>query len=678
MAKRPLPKASSGGKDVLMVNQLTVRKSVQFPELQAAVATATGGSKDSNGKKDDTLTKDEFNSGFQDGVGQIKEGFAGLGAGLGPLQIIVDFIKGFVSKIGNLFTIFQGFFNILMSIPKAIANAFKKKDKDDDKKDKKKGKLKNALEKGKKKERDKDRKASGKGRAGFARFATMLKPMLIVGAVLAISAGLIMLYNWLVGKGLFKFFDDLGISIRLGLLNLQIGLANAFGKDTDALEEEKAAFLLERVVTKIDDSEKERIKGIDDDTARADQIVTEIVKAGGDKAAAMRLVGDKGVSDAQGSTEILNQEFNYNAGDVTTTDLADYEDKVVDAAAEFYKNVPKLIEDLDLDFGSRDLTSSKFLKTEDKSFSLIRGAFGFETQNFYGQLGVTLNDELLTVEAFADLVQTEALSRGVVLTDSEAMTEATAYLSKSNQMGLAIGRDGKTVISTSGKSDREGNRKIEKDDTTKSGFTEIDQGRDLSDDFGVDGFYVDTSGQLIYLPEVYEFEDGYEEYLKKLEELSKPVSEVISEGLVSEDAVDVVVEKTDRETGEIIVKETLKDSDDVFTQDERDFEEALNIYRAVGGDPSEMYSRRRVFDKGGKRASDYFYDDDGFMEEDEIYEKLVQDAANQFNIPLNEARSFVNTYVEGDSVTTMVVPQNDNGPPTGSHNAKMIEDRFHQ
>ena len=103
MAKRPLPSASSGGKDVLMVNQLTVKKGVQFPEIQSAVASATGGSKDDNGKKDDTLTKDEFNSGFQDGVGAIKEGFAGLGAGLGPLTVIVDFVKGFVSKIGNIF-----------------------------------------------------------------------------------------------------------------------------------------------------------------------------------------------------------------------------------------------------------------------------------------------------------------------------------------------------------------------------------------------------------------------------------------------------------------------------------------------------------------------------------------------------------------------------------------------
>ncbi len=123
MAKRPLPKA--GKTRNMVVNQFTVSKSVQFPEFQAAVASATGNGGDKNGKSQ-TLTKEEFNSGFQDGVGQIKEGFAGLGAGLGPLTVIVDFVKGFVSKIGNIFQIFKGFFQILMSIPRAIANAFKK------------------------------------------------------------------------------------------------------------------------------------------------------------------------------------------------------------------------------------------------------------------------------------------------------------------------------------------------------------------------------------------------------------------------------------------------------------------------------------------------------------------------------------------------------------------------
>ncbi len=160
MAKRPLPSASSGGKDVLMVNQLTVKKGVQFPEIQSAVASATGGSKDGNGKKDDTLTKDEFNSGFQDGVGSIKEGFAGLGAGLGPLTVIVDFVKGFVSKIGNIFQIFKGLFQILMSIPRAIANAFKKNKDEEKDKDKKSEKDKDKKDKKKQKAQDKKDKAS--------------------------------------------------------------------------------------------------------------------------------------------------------------------------------------------------------------------------------------------------------------------------------------------------------------------------------------------------------------------------------------------------------------------------------------------------------------------------------------------------------------------------------------
>ena len=41
MAKRPLPKAGKARN--MTVNQFTVSKAVNFPELQAAVVSATGG-----------------------------------------------------------------------------------------------------------------------------------------------------------------------------------------------------------------------------------------------------------------------------------------------------------------------------------------------------------------------------------------------------------------------------------------------------------------------------------------------------------------------------------------------------------------------------------------------------------------------------------------------------------
>tara|TARA_B100000900_G_scaffold172811_1_gene146752 strand:+ start:3 stop:2084 length:2082 start_codon:yes stop_codon:yes gene_type:complete len=229
MAKRPLPKAGKARN--MVVNQFTVSKSVQFPEFQDAVKTATG---NGGGKKDDTVTKDEFNSGFQDGVGQIKDGFSSLGAGLGPLQIIVDFVKGFVSKIGNIFTIFKGLFNIIMSIPRAIAEAFKKKDKEDSKKDKDEEK------KDKKKEKKADKKhkegleETRKDRKGLFGFLRILQPVLIIGAIAAISYGLIKLYNWLAKKGLFEYFAKLGEQISFQINRLRMTFTRMFKDGEDS------------------------------------------------------------------------------------------------------------------------------------------------------------------------------------------------------------------------------------------------------------------------------------------------------------------------------------------------------------------------------------------------------------------------------------------------------------
>ena len=232
MAKRPLPKAGKARN--MTVNQFTVSKAVNFPELQAAVVSATGGKGNGGGKKDDTVTKDEFNSGFQDGVGQIKDGFSSLGAGLGPLQIIVDFVKGFVSKIGNIFTIFKGLFNIIMSIPRAIAEAFKKKDKEDSKKDKDEEK------KDKKKEKKADKKhkegleETRKDRKGLFGFLRILQPVLIIGAIAAISYGLIKLYNWLAKKGLFEYFAKLGEQISFQINRLRMTFTRMFKDGEDS------------------------------------------------------------------------------------------------------------------------------------------------------------------------------------------------------------------------------------------------------------------------------------------------------------------------------------------------------------------------------------------------------------------------------------------------------------
>ncbi len=313
MAKRPLPKA--GKTRNMVVNQFTVSKSVQFPEFQAAVASATGNGGDKNGKSQ-TLTKEEFNSGFQDGVGQIKEGFAGLGAGLGPLQVIVDFVKGIGSKIGSLFTIFKGFFNIIMSIPKAIGEAFKKKDKEDEKKDKDDKKEEEKKDKKDKKDEDKKHKEgleeSKKGRKGFRGFISLLKPILIVGAIVAISAGLIKLYNWLAKKGLFEYFEKLGEQITFQLNRLRMTFTRFFGDGEESeyfreLQAENANIQAARIL-KDGFSEEEQAK-LDRQKNAEDKTIAliEILEARG-------VAADQGEEQRRVLRELVTNEYNFSEG----------------------------------------------------------------------------------------------------------------------------------------------------------------------------------------------------------------------------------------------------------------------------------------------------------------------------------------------------------------------------
>ena len=327
MAKRPLPSASSGGKDVLMVNQLTVKKGVQFPEIQSAVASATGGSKDDNGKKDDTLTKDEFNSGFQDGVGQIKEGFSGLGAGLGPLTVIVDFVKGFASKIGNIFQIFKGLFQILMSIPRAIANAFKKNKDEEKDKDKKAEKDRDKKDKKKQKNQDKKDKASlkerKKSRGGFAKFATMLKPALIIGAILAISFGLLKLYNWLAGKGLFEYFSDLSFGIKNSILDFKIMFAQWQENDVKEKEllQERATLGVERLLERPDLISEENRKALE--TAEtADEKAILLAGINQDLFGNEKSVTDTVIENNEKLRSRVEEAFNFSLESVTATSTA--------------------------------------------------------------------------------------------------------------------------------------------------------------------------------------------------------------------------------------------------------------------------------------------------------------------------------------------------------------------
>ena len=423
MAKRPLPKASSGGKDVLMVNQLTVRKSVQFPELQAAVETATGNGGGKNGK-DKTLTKEEFDSGFQDGVGQIKEGFAGLGAGLGPLQVVVDFVKGIGSKIGSLFTIFKGLFNIIMSIPKAIGEAFRKKDKEDEKKNKDDKKEDEKKDKKDKKDRDKKHKEglkeSAKGRKGFRGFLSLLQPILIVGAIVAIAAGLVKLYNWLAEKGLFEYFEKLGEQISFQLNRLRMTFTRFFGDGEESeyfrqLQAENANIQAGRIL-KDGFSEEEQAK-LDRQQNKADKTIAliEILENRGvaaDQLDEQRRVLQELVTNQYNFTEGIfreNRETNETfvrealGGDPATKKEIEDREEEIGTALEFNMEDYNALYSGD-QLGFKIDPNSKILDPKfEVDFRLFKGLTKSMDEGEYAQRKLTGPDgELLTIDRIVE------------------------------------------------------------------------------------------------------------------------------------------------------------------------------------------------------------------------------------------------------------------------------------
>jgi len=686
MAKRPLPKNNT--KDVLMVNQLTVKSSVQFPQLQAAVATATGGSNGGNGKngkngKDDTLTKDEFNSGFQDGVGQIKDGFSSLGAGLGPLQVIVDFVKGFVSKIGNLFTIFKGFFNILMSIPKAIANAFKKKDKEDDKKDSKKGKLKKALEKDRKKEKDKDRKSSKKGRAGFARFATMLKPALIVGAVLAISAGLIMLYNWLVGKGLFKLIDDLATNFRLGLIDLQLGIAKIFGKEQklEMLKEEKAALIIEKkVLPNLSQGDKEALSTMDTPAAQASYLANLATTKGygidieSARKAMSRTSGS--MREAVDNTVIGKEEdgsdVKLNIGGVDAVDTTEYS---LDTKIK--------IKDLDLETLTADMnlgttlrTSSQFTETKQQGFGVLRDDLVYGVRTIDKEDGTPL-----TVDDLTDQIL-EKDKGETFKTRAEAYALAQEIVAESP--GISFGKDG-VIIRTDGFVDNsviEGGVLLTKDDSgalVEDRTTQAAVSAYLGLELGEDG----TLQKVEKLPffdalgagQIFRYFDAFSDESRERDE---KIADEDAKDLINEKKLDRAIVKDQDSVLKLKLEEILA-KDGEITEKDREFINDLEEYQSKGGVASEFGI---YFDQAPDRKDRSFYEKDFYDKErmagafdwalksdEDIRAMLVEDLMEMSELDEATATQVVNNYVDSSSTFQQnVTPQSDNGPATGTGN----------
>ena len=692
MAKRPLPKNNT--KDVLMVNQLTVKSSVQFPQLQAAVATATGGSNGGNGKngkngKDDTLTKDEFNSGFQDGVGQIKDGFSSLGAGLGPLQVIVDFVKGFVGKIGNIFTIFKGFFNILMSIPKAIANAFKKKDKSDDAKEGKKGKLKKALEKDRKKEKDKDRKASGKGRAGFARFATMLKPALILGAVLAISAGLIMLYNWLVGKGLFKYFEKLSTDIRVGLLNMRITLAEIFGKDKKAaeLETEKADLILrKRVLNNLSQEDRDVLDAIPTEAGKAKYISTLAEEKGADMVATKDLL-----SDSAGQSKNLQEGLDkVGVKPVAKIDQGEYDVKINESTLDFVKDLKMSDLTKDLNLGSTFRTGGKYEHIETHVFG----------ESVYGRTTIDLDGKPMTVGDLARLIQEAGGVNSETgepnVSDADALGRATEMIASAP--GVVIGKDSELIL------DRMSDHSIGmkgyqlaeetedgtliRDATGQSSLKDLASGDYVTfDDRGIAKEERGVFSKIFSLDAIpFVREYRRQNAMARNKELASEESmDALAQnfGIVESEIEEDLVTSVDN-ANELAIRTLMESAseDGELTEEQIKFLELLEMYQGVGGKtdefsyyalpfdgrvmrPDEFYNKRQTINqKTGNLVTTYDQ-----LSDEEITEMFIVQAMENMDIDREAATTIVNSYIDNnESMTQYVTPQNDNGQNTGSGN----------
>ena len=667
MAKRPLPKNNT--KDVLMVNQLTVRKSAQFPELQQAVASATGGS--SGGKseieKDDTLTKDEFNSGFQDGVGQIKEGFSGLGAGLGPLQVIVDFVKSFASKIGNIFTIFKGFFNILLSIPKAIANAFKKKDKDDDKKDKKKGKLKNALEKGKKKEREKDRKASGKSRAGFARFATALKPMLIVGAILAISAGLILLYNWLVGKGLFVFFDNLLTGIRIGLLDLKTGFALVFkGEESEEfrkLEAEKAELILEKkVLPNLTEADRAILA---DENVSKEQKAIRLQKLATAKGGVSQDAVFRALSRKEGNVaDTLQAEFNLEP--IILKEINEFVKEGLDFTKDF--DTAKVTEELKLK--TRLATESNFTTTE-----TVRNALGVPVSE------ITRGTRVFTTSDGQDLTIDKLLAE--LQKQDDDLTEEKLRQILLSAPGVGVADDGTTIVQTGvGGADELGRVVVERNEFDELVTADKEGGSLGKTLLESESGFVQGIGKVVRANEVVPTNNPF--FILKLvgdllgtntiegEKLDEESLEAASEDIVNQPQLDKKRDELGEEIQALYIREQIKNAgiegeriglanqgksgklrDQALIED-------LARFSEVDGDANRLGI-------GPFRRDSFEFSDGTDMNSAEIEESLVTRIQSSLELRNREdAQIIYNTYMDNNqNMIQNIAPTSDTGQNTG-------------
>ena len=374
--------------------------------------------KGGSGKKDSTLT----NTGFSEGVDDIKQGFSNLGAGLGPLQVVVDFIKGIGTKLSALFGIFKGFGKILFSVPKGIMGLFgrnKKKDKKDSKRDKKNAKL------------------SGK----MVSLLGALKPALILGAILAIGTGLVLLYNWMVRLGIIDAIKELAVDFQIGLVDLQLGIAKIFGKTEKikTLEEEKASIIIEKkLLPTLSETDKKTLQQIESPAGRANFLAMQAsqrfgASESGAQDALQRTTGSMRTAVDEFDISTEGQEANQlNLGSVSAIDTATYK-----------KETQLQVKDLDLPTLVSDLNLGSTLRTEGDFRELDEGVFWDDVYGFR-----TIDNADGTPFTLKDLAkQIIAKNPDRDLTEDAALALANEIISVSP--GVAVRGDG-TIISTRG------------------------------------------------------------------------------------------------------------------------------------------------------------------------------------------------------------------------------------
>ena len=683
MAKRPLPSASSGGKDVLMVNQLTVKKGVQFPEIQSAVASATGGSKDGNGKKDDTLTKDEFNSGFQDGVGSIKEGFAGLGAGLGPLTVIVDFVKGFVSKIGNIFQIFKGFFQILMSIPRAIANAFKKNKDEEKDKDKKSEKDKDKKDKKKQKDQDKkdkaDLKERKKGRGGFARFATMLKPALIIGAILAISFGLLKLYNWLAGKGLFEYFSDLSFAIKNQILDFKIMFAEYSDNDVreKELREERAALGVERLLERPDLVSEENRKALE--TAEtADEKAVLLSGINQTMFGNEKKVTDRVIEKNEKLRKKVEEAYNFSLENVTATTTAITREERT-----------KKIQELDLEAVNASLGivdtgilqpgqagDAEVFKQESQGFNLLTGftGQGFFKQETKGYVGMfDENGDPLTIGKLQEALQANA-PEGIEITPADVLI----FLDSNPE--LALGPGDTVVRATEGVASRP---RIDMDEAGKLVYFQNDYINDLIENplANISAALPGTTGLAANIMNTTrQLSEGVYTNQEALDE-SRDTT-IVEKGVLDEEVIDETVKDLEQKT-QIEQLEDLLEADGELSEEDLDLIELLYAYEEAGFNVKELPRKLRkklrtavtVTEPYNPMVGQYGGQTVVMMPMDDVESRdyLIEQLDQLIPEGMGSGTQVFQAIQGGDNIMPMVAPTNDTGSDTSGTDNSVVQ-----